>query len=42
MAEKKKIKSTLKYTEPSNYFPKDVRDMFKSKKKVTSKKKRGG
>lgn len=34
MAEKKK--ATLKYSEPSNYFPKEVRKMFE---KETAKKK---
>ena len=34
MAEKKK--ETLKYSEPSNYFPKEVRKMFE---KETAKKK---
>ena len=40
MNEKKK--TTLKYSEPSNYFPKEVRKMFekeKAKKKVVKKKK---
>lgn len=35
MAEKKK--ATLKYSEPSNYFPKEVRKMFE--KETTAKKK---
>ena len=34
MAEKNKV--TLKYSEPSNYFPKEVRKMFE---KETAKKK---
>ena len=41
MAEKKK-KITLKYSEPSNYFPKELRKMFEketAKKKVVKKKK---
>ena len=40
MAEKKKV--TLKYSEPSNYFPKELRKMFEKdtpKKKVVKKKK---
>ena len=41
MAEKKKV--TLKYSEPSNYFPKELRKMFEKetqkKKKVAKKKK---
>ena len=32
MAEKKK-KTSLKYSEPAAYFPKDVQNMFKSKKR---------
>ena len=43
MAEKKK-KVTLKYSEPSNYFPKELRKMFEkestSKKKKVAKKKK--
>ena len=36
MAEKKKV--TLKYSEPSNYFPKELRKMFeKETKKKTVK-----
>lgn len=37
MAEKKK--ATLKYSEPSNYFPKEVRKMFEKEnaKKATKK-----
>lgn len=44
MAEKKK-KTSLKYSEPAAYFPKDVQNMFKSKKKTAvpkTKKKRSG
>ena len=44
MAEKKK-KTSLKYSEPVAYFPKDVQNMFKSKKKTVApktKKKRSG
>ena len=40
MAEKKK--ATLKYSEPSNYFPNELRKMFEketAKKKVVKKKK---
>lgn len=37
MAERKK--STLKYSEPSNYFPKEVRQMFEKDAKKTAKKK---
>lgn len=36
MAEKKKSK--LKYSEPSNYFPKEVRSMFEKDAKKTAKK----
>lgn len=35
MAEKKKV--TLKYSEPSNYFPKELRKMFE-KENATKKK----
>ena len=44
MAEKKK-KTSLKYSEPASYFPKDVQNMFKNKKKTAApktKKKRSG
>lgn len=44
MAENKK-KTSLKYSEPAAYFPKDVQNMFKSKKKTAApktKKKRSG
>ena len=36
MAEKKK--TTLRYSEPADYFPKEIRDSFKSK---TATKKKG-
>ena len=38
----KKKKATRKYSEPSNYFPKELRKMFEketAKKKVVKKKK---